>query len=62
MTSQPYTPLDLPPPENGPSQEVEQILADAALTVDRILLPLFELDTESQISFDPNAQVLDISA
>ena len=62
MTSKEYRPLQLPPPGSGPSQEGAQILADAAQTIGLIPLPLFELETASQSSFDPDAQVLDLSA
>ena len=62
LMSKEYRPLQLPPAGSGPSQEGAQILADAAQTIGLIPLPLFELETESQSSFDPDAQVLDLSA
>jgi hypothetical protein len=62
MTSRTYVPLQLPPPESGPSQEGARILADAAQTIGLLPLPLFELETASQSSFDPDAQVLDLCA
>ena len=40
MTSQTYTPLELPSPESGPSQEGATILADAAHSIGLIPLPL----------------------
>ena len=61
MTSRKYTPLELPSPESGPSQEGATILADAAHSIDLTPLPLFELETASQRSFDPTAQGLDLS-
>ena len=62
MTGRPYTPLELSLPESGPIQGGAKILADVSFNTDRIPLPLFELETESQSSFDPRAQVLNISA
>jgi hypothetical protein len=62
MTSKQYRPLQLPPPGSGPSQEGAQILANAAQTIGLIPLPLFELETASQSSFDPDAQVLDLAS
>ena len=62
MMSQTYTPLKLPLQESGPSQESANILADAARSIGLIPLPLFELETASQSSFDPTAHVLDLSA
>ena len=62
MTKQEYLPLALPSPESGPSQEGASILADAAHQIGLIPLPLFELETESQSSFDQDAQVFDLSA
>ena len=57
MTSRMYTPLELPSPESGPSQEGATILVYAAHSIGLIPIPLFELETASQSSFDPTAQV-----
>jgi hypothetical protein len=62
MTKQTYTPLELPSPESGPSQEGATILADASHSIGFIPLPLYELETASQSSFDPTAQLIDLSA
>ena len=61
MTKREYLTLALPSPESGPSQEGASILADAAHQIGPIPLPLFELETESQSSFDQDAQVFDLS-
>ena len=61
MTHQEYLPSALPSPESGPSQEGASILADAAHSIGLIPLPLFELETESQSIFDPDAQIFDLS-
>ena len=61
MTHREYLPQALPSPESGPSQEGASILDDAAHQIGLIPLPLFELETASQSSFDQDAQVLDLS-
>ena len=61
MTQQEYLPSPLPSPESGPSQEGASTLADAAHQIGLIPIPLFELESELQSSFDQDAQVFDLS-
>ena len=61
MTTREYLPLAPPSPESGPSQEGASILADGAHSIGLIPPPLFALETESQSSFDQDAQVFDLS-
>ena len=62
MTNQTYIPAELHSPESGPSQQGGNILRDAEAKINTTPLPIPYVESESQSSFDPNAQVLDISA
>ena len=62
MTKQPYTPEELHSPESGPSQQRSNIIRDMEAEINKMPLPIPYAKSESQSSFDQNAQVLDISA